>query len=104
MTVFLQILLGTVIIVLTFLVAFAGFQVFHLLHELKLALKKINQILDHTHTLSASAAKPITAVNEFFTEVKDLVGHTEDEIINSLPDRVHKPRLFHRSGLPLRPS
>ncbi|MBI2008777.1 hypothetical protein HYS82_03935, partial [Candidatus Amesbacteria bacterium] len=71
-------------------------------------LKKLNFILENTKTLSNRAAKPITAVNEFFTEVKDLVHHTQDEIIESTPDRVvsehHPKHLFHRSGLPLHPS
>lgn len=115
MTNFVQLLLVIVIAVLTFLITFAAIQVFHILHEFRFVLKKLNFILENTKTLSDRAAKPITAVNEFFTEVKGLVHHTEDEIIESIPDRVlnptthnsqltPKPHLFHRSGLPLHPS
>jgi hypothetical protein len=119
MSTFVQFLLVVVITTLTFLVTFAGIQVFQILHEFRLAIKRINKILDNTQTLSEASAKPITAVNEFFSEVKDLVTDTEEEIIDNTPDRVitqkeevhhhHKPvsvsrRFFHRSGLPLRPS
>lgn len=108
MTNFVQLLLVVVIATLTFLITLAAIQVFHILHEFRLAIKKLNFILENTKTLSDRAAKPITAVNEFFTEVKDLVHHTQDEIIESTPDRVvteHRAKhLFHRSGLPLHPS
>jgi hypothetical protein len=111
------ILLSVVILTLTFLVTFAGIQVFHILHEFRLSLKKLNKILDNTQTLSDSAARPVTAVNAFFSEVKQLVNQTQDEIIVSSSDRViesvsqsptpqSKPHrtFFRRSGLPLRPS
>lgn len=105
---FVQLILVIVIATLTFLITFAAIQVFHILHEFRLAMKRINRILDNTQTLSNTAAKPITAVNEFFTEVKDLVYHTQNEIIESTPDRVlSEPRskhVFHRSGLPLHAS
>jgi len=108
MTNFVQLLLVIVITTLTLLITFAAIQVFHILHEFRLGLKRINRILDNTQALSDTAAKPINAVNEFFTEVKDLVHHTQDEIIDSTPDRVvsenHPKHLFHRSGLPLHPS
>jgi hypothetical protein len=118
MTNFVQFLLVVVISTLTFLVTFAAIQVFQILHEFRLALKRVNQVLENTQTLSEGAAKPITAVNEFFTDVKELVNETQEEIIESTPDRVisakeevhhHKPasvahHFFHRSGLPLRPS
>ncbi len=113
MTILVQLLLIAVISTLTILVSAAAFQVFQILHEFRLTLKKINRILDNTHTLSESAARPVTAVNEFFTEVKDLVSVTQDQIIDETPDTVITPpsshihpirRFFRRSGLPLRPS
>lgn len=108
-----QVLLSVVILSVTFLVVVAGFQVLHLLHDFHQTLSRLNQILAHTETLSTASAKPITAVNEFFTEVKTLVNQTQDQIIDATPDRIitphhHTPakksRFFHRSGLPLRPS
>jgi len=121
MPVFLQILLSVVIMTLTILVAAAGIQVFHILHEVRQALQKINNILKNTDTLAASSAKPVAAVNAFFSEVKNLVSQTEDSLISSAPDRVissadqptvHsdtrpaslRSRFFRRSGAPLRPS
>lgn len=119
MAVFLQILLSVVILSLTVLVVAAGIQVFHILHEVRNALKRVNHILQNTDTLSSASAKPITAVNEFFSEVRTLITKTEDSIIESTPDRVietpphsapiHstsslKSRFFRRSGAPLRAS
>ncbi|KKU65021.1 MAG: hypothetical protein UX87_C0002G0043 [Candidatus Amesbacteria bacterium GW2011_GWA1_47_16] len=112
MAVFIQLLLGIVVLTLSFLIAFAGIQVFHILHEFRLTLKKLNRILDHTTSLSEAAARPVTAVNEFYTEVKDLVNVTQDQIVAATPDRVITPRtahrsprrFFRRSGASLRPS
>lgn len=104
-----QFLLALVIVTLTFLVVLVGVQFFRVLHELKQALVKLNRIMDHTQQLSDSAVKPLAAVNQFFSEVKDLVGQTQDEIISQTPDRVVasskslKRRLFHRAGQFLRP-
>ena len=115
MTTFVQLLLAVVITTLTFLMAFAAIQVFHILHEFRLALQKLNRILGHTQSLSETAARPVAAVNEFYTEVKDLVNQTQDQIIAHTPDRVitpkhqHRssrlrPHLFRRAGIPIRPS
>lgn len=111
MTSFLQLLLVIVVSTLTFLVTFAAIQVFHILHEFRQSIQRLNRILDHTHSLAATAARPITAVNEFFTEVKDLVNVTQDQIIDNTEDRVITPhhesgkkRFFRRSGLPIHPS
>ena len=70
MAVFIQVLLSVVILSLTVLLTAAGIQVFLILHEARQALKRINSILQNTDTLSSASAKPITAVNEFFAEVK----------------------------------
>lgn len=113
MTIFIQLLLAAIITALAFLMTLVGIQVFHILHEFRLTLKKVNKILDHTHTLSDAASRPVTAVDQFFTDVKDLVNETQDDIIDNTPDTVLRPphqkekfhqRFFHRSGLPLRPS
>lgn len=112
----LQILLGVVILTLTFIVTVAGIQVFHLLHEMRQMVKRANAILQNTQTLSDASAKPIAAVNEFFSEVKHLVTETQDEMIINTPDRVIESngdlpfrnktvgRFFRRSGQSLRAS
>jgi hypothetical protein len=109
-----QILLGIIIVSTAVLVAALGIQVFQIFYEIRLVVKKINRILDDTRSLSETAVKPIAAVNNFFSEVTDLVKETQDEIISQTPDKVITPssgsrlrfpkRFFHRSGLPLRPS
>lgn len=113
MTLLIQLLLVAIVTTLTILVSMAAFQVFQILHEFRETLKKVNRILDNTQTLSESTARPITAVNNFFTEVKGLVQETQEEIIESTPDKVITPsqtktslrqRFFRRAGLPLRPS
>ena len=115
MAVFIQVLLSVVILSLTVLLTAAGIQVFLILHEARQALKRINSILQNTDTLSSASAKPITAVNEFFSDVKTLVAKTEDEIIEATPDRVVQPstrhspsslrsHFFRRAGLPMRSS
>lgn len=113
MTLFIQLLLIAIITTLTVLISAAAYHVFHILHEFRLTLKKLNRILDNTQTLSEASARPVTAVNNFFTEVKGLVAETQDEIIEQTPDKVITPpqsksvrlhRFFRRSGLPLRPS
>ncbi len=113
LTTLVQLLLVSVICTLTVLTVVAGIQVFHILHEFRQILKRMNLILDNTRTISDSAAKPISAVNEFFSEVKGLVNETQDQIVDSTPDRVitqaaSQPsaarRFFHRAGLSLRAS
>ncbi len=91
MPIFLQILLSVVVVLSTFLITVAAFHVFHILHDFRLTLKKLNNILDNTQTLSEASAKPITAFNQFFSEVKTLVNTTQEEIISSTPDRVITP-------------
>ena len=111
MTLFIQLVLVAIVSTLTILIITAAIQVFQILHEFRLTMKKINRILDHTQSLSETVARPVTAVNHFFTEVKDLVDQTEDQIISQTPDKVISPphssgssikRFFRRAGLPLR--
>jgi len=111
MTLLIQLILVAIVSTLTVLIAAASFQVFQILYEFRLTLRKINRILDNTQTLSETVARPVTAVNHFFSEVKDLVGQTQDELISETPDKVITPanprigsikRFFKRAGYPLR--
>ena len=104
-----QFLLIVVISTLTFLITLVAIQVFQVLHEAKLAIKKFNGLLDNTQFLSEAASKPLKSMNEFFSEVKTLVDSTESEVVSQTPDRVIKEqtpskRFFHRSGATLRPT
>ncbi|HJZ05230.1 hypothetical protein A2634_00475 [Candidatus Amesbacteria bacterium RIFCSPHIGHO2_01_FULL_48_32] len=101
-----QLLLVVVVCTLTFLLAFAALQVFHLIHEFRQTLRHLNQYLDRHPTI---AHRGEVNIGNFFTEVKKLVNETQDEIVNSTPDRVistpaHPRRFFHRSHTPLHPS
>jgi hypothetical protein len=118
----LQLLLVGISILAAFLITVAGIQVFHILHEVRVFLKRLNKIATNTEVLSTSSAKPIAAVNQFFSEVKGLVKETQNDIIAATPDRVITPampimppappqaseesvsprRFFHRSGSTLR--
>jgi len=114
MAIVVQILLIAVISCLTILLSALGIQVFQIFLEFRLTLKKVNRILDRTESLSETATRPIAAVNNFFTDVKALVKDTQNEIVDSLPDKVipasetkseqFPKRFFHRSGIPLHPS
>ena len=105
-----QFLLVVVAVTLTFLITFAAVQVFQILHEIRVSVRKFNQLLDNTHYLSESAAKPIAAMNDFFTEVKDMVSNAETQILEQSADRVIEAtdtnpgprRFFHRAGQALR--
>ena len=109
-----QFLLIVVILTLTFLIALVSIQVFQILHEAKLAIKKFNQLLENTHYLANAAAAPIQSMNQFFTQIKSLVKNTENEVLAETPDRVLTPttpesstpskHFFHRAGQMLRPT
>lgn len=96
-----QFLLIVVISTLTLLVTVVAIQVFKLIQEARLVVRKLVQLLDNTQTISESAARPIAAVNQFFSEVKELVDTTENQIVAekiSTPSR----HFFHRAGQMLR--
>jgi hypothetical protein len=114
MTTFIQLLMAVVITSLTFMFTVIGIQVFHILHDFRESLRKLNYILDNTREISETVARPVTAVNQFFSEVKELVDGTQDQMLQETPDKVIAPNqsqerkgfphFFHRSGSPLRPS
>lgn len=65
-----QILLFLVITVLTTLLTLAGIQVIHILKELRLTMKKLNQMMDDFNLISSSVAKPIAGISGFVTGLK----------------------------------
>lgn len=99
-----QLLLVISICILTLLLTFASIQVFYILHEVHLILKRKNR----------PTPKLVPEVGRFFLEVKNLVSQTQAEIISHTPDRVIIPsarrRFFRRTStrprphLPARPS
>lgn len=95
MTGFLQLLLIVVVSTLTFLITFAAIQVFHILHEFRLTIRRLNHLLDRAQNLPLP---PVAETKPPVTEVP------EDRVIATPQHESLKRRFFRRSGLTLRPS
>lgn len=65
-----QYLLVFVISSLTVVLLIIGIQVIRILSELKVSLKKTNQILDDVTVVSHAVAKPVESVSEFVSGLK----------------------------------
>lgn len=65
-----QILLLSVVIVLTTLLIIAGIQVIHILMEFKGMTKKMNKMMDDFQLITNSVAKPIAGISGFVTGLK----------------------------------
>jgi hypothetical protein len=65
-----QILLFLVVVILTTLLTLSGIQVYHILKDLRITVKKINNILEDTNTISSSIAKPIMGISGFISGIK----------------------------------
>ncbi|MCL5091115.1 MAG: hypothetical protein M1514_03840 [Patescibacteria group bacterium] len=59
-----------VVSVLTTLLTLSGIQVYYILKELLLTVKKTNKILEDTELITSSVAKPIAGVSGFITGIK----------------------------------
>lgn len=58
-----QIVLLLVIIILTILLIFLGIQVYFILRELRISIKKANRVLDNTNDITESVSKPISLLS-----------------------------------------
>lgn len=65
-----QILLFVVISVLTTVLTIAGIQVIHILKEFRESVRMLNKILEDTHIVSSSVAKPMAGISSFLTGLK----------------------------------
>lgn len=65
-----QILLIVVVLALTVLVIFLGIQVYHILGEIRLSIRKMNKMLDDMGLITESISKPISQASGFFTGLK----------------------------------
>lgn len=65
-----QVILLAVVIVLTFLLLFLGFQVFFILREFKDTIAKLNKVLDDAGVISESVSTPIASLSTIVTGVK----------------------------------
>lgn len=62
-----QIVLLTVIIILTIFLVVLGFQVFFVLKDLRVTLKRMNHLFDDANELVSEVKKPIEKAGNFFT-------------------------------------
>lgn len=118
-----QILLFTVVTVLTALLVAVGIQVFFVLREVKRSVEKINKILEEASVVASSVSKPVIGIANFVEGIKglrDLIdmvsqrhgkqlseGYEEEHLeepeghshIEALQERGR--RFFHKDGKPL---
>lgn len=111
-----QILLFTVVTVLTALLVAVGIQVFFILREARKALNKVNKILEDASLVSSSVSKPVIGIANFVEGIQglrdliDLVskkasdrslgeGYETHSHIEALQERGR--RFFHKDGKPL---
>lgn len=76
-----QILLFSVVVVLTCLLVFLGVQVFFILREARRTMEKINKLLDSANLVSDSVARPIASFANFVDGVKNF-GNLMDMVLN----------------------
>lgn len=65
-----QIVLLTVVVVLTILLILLGIQVFFILKELRKSVEKANKILDDAATISQSISTPISNFSNIISGIK----------------------------------
>lgn len=119
-----QILLYSVVTILTVLLVVLGVQVFFIIKEVKRTLDKINKILDDANLISGSVARPIVGFSNFLEGIKSF-GNLVNIVMNKregmdtqrdysegeLEEPVHHShiqalqergrRFFHKDGKPL---
>ena len=65
-----QIILITVIVILTVLLAVLGIQVFFILKEFRKTVFKANKVLDNTNVITQSVSSPISSLSSIATGIK----------------------------------
>jgi len=69
-----QVVLASVIIILTVVLTFIGVEVFFILREFRETVRKTNKIIDDAGLISESIAKPIVGLSGFLTGLKSGAG------------------------------
>jgi hypothetical protein len=67
-----QLVLLIVITVLTVLLVILGIQVFFILREFRVTLRKTNRVLDNTEAITSNIEQPLNFVNSFFNGTQTL--------------------------------
>jgi len=65
-----QILLLLVVTTLTTVLTIAGIEVIHILKELRVSVKTLNKVLEDSHLISSSIAKPVAGMSGFIMGIK----------------------------------
>lgn len=65
-----QVILTTVILVLTVMLAVIGLQVVNILKEFKKTVEKVNKVLDDTGTVSESISRPVSMASATLMGIK----------------------------------
>ena len=80
-----QVLLFTVVSILTGLLLAVGIQVFIILHEVKKTLSRVNRILERAENISDAVARPVQGITSFMENVKGI-----KDVIDLLVDKHEK--------------
>lgn len=118
-----QILLFSVVILLTILLLLIGFQAFLILREARRAIRRIDALLDDATTLSSAISRPVAGITDLlyalkeFKEAFDILSQKHENnttvpqqsLENPLgvnqefksPSKFSATRYFHRRGKPL---
>src|SRR5437879_1649985 len=83
-----QILLITVVGVLTLLLLLLGIQVFFILREVKTTLSKANKVLDDAGVISGSISRPVESLSTVMSGVK--VGSIIASFLSKSFDKTHE--------------
>lgn len=67
-----QILLVLVVGVLTTVLTIAGIQVIQILRELRETVSTLNKVLEDSHVITSSVAKPISGISGFIMGIKGI--------------------------------
>lgn len=93
-----QVLLATVVTILTGLLVFVGVQVFFILRDVQKTIKKANKILDDAGIVSDTVVKPIVGVASFVEGLKGIKG-----IVDLLHDKAVPSKKVERKAKELLP-
>ena len=85
-----QILLITVVSVLTLLLIFLGVQVFFILREVQRTLSKANKVLDDAGVISSSISRPVESFSTVVSGLK--LGSIVASFLAKAVDKSHKPK------------
>ena len=66
-----QIIIIISLVAITTIIVISGIWLVKLFKELNITLKKTNEILDDTHLITSSVAKPVSSISEFVMGFKN---------------------------------